>query len=86
MGEETFFRPSRRKRQAEQQFIPLFFDELNITDEAETACEGNPQCILDLLITEDMDLAMETLNLDKETNETKETISMHKMCVATRNF
>lgn len=74
-NEERFFRQNRRKRQAENRIMPIFFDELNITEEASTACEGNQQCIFDLITTGDMDLAMNTLNLDKEVNKTKETIS-----------
>lgn len=75
MNEDKFFRPVRRRRQADPGFIPVFFDELNITDEIERTCEGNPQCIFDLLLTEDMDVAMNALNHEKETNVTEDTIS-----------
>lgn len=74
-NDDSFFRPSRRKRQAEQGIMPIFFDELNITEEAEMVCEGNPQCIFDLLLTGDMDVAMNTLEHEKQTNLSMETIS-----------
>ena len=75
MDEVQFFRNNRRKRQAQQTFIPIYFDELNITDDIAMTCEGNPQCIFDLLLTGDMDVAMNALEHEKETNLTKDTIS-----------
>lgn len=76
MNDASFFRPRRRRRQAEErEFVPLFFDDLNVTDAVEMECEGNPQCILDLIATGEMEFAMTTLNHEKETNLTEDTIS-----------
>lgn len=75
MDEVQYFRNNRHKRQAQPTFIPVYFDELNITNDIEMTCEGNPQCIFDLLLTGDMDVAMNALKHEKETNLTKDTIS-----------
>ena len=73
--DESLFLPSKRKRQVNEELIPIFFDELNITDKVRMACEGSPGCIFDLITSGDMELAMETLNHEKETNVTEAIIS-----------
>ena len=76
MNDEIFFRTTKRKRQTESStFMPIFFDDLNVTEEAKELCEGNPECILDLVITGDKDIATNTLENEKQTNVTKDTIS-----------
>lgn len=50
-------------------------DELNVTDDVAMACQGNQQCILDLIVTEDGEVAQDTLELEMETNMTVDTIS-----------
>ena len=76
--ESLFVNPARRKRQItpEDDFVPLFFDELNITDEHRMICEDNRQCIFDLIATENMTVAVNTLDHEKETNATEEVLSM----------
>ena len=74
----NLFRPTpegKRKRQVDQPLPPIFFEDLNITDEVRMACEGNPACMFDLTITGNMEVAMETLNHDEEGNMTIATIS-----------
>ena len=65
----------RRKRQSPDD-IPLFFEDLNITDAQRMTCEGNRECIYDLVVTGDPEIAMATLNDQRETNETREVIRM----------
>ena len=77
--ESLFYKPGRRRRQTtpDVDFVPIFFDELmNVTDQVSTLCEGNRQCIFDLAVTGDTDFAMNTLDHEKEANETKQTLSM----------
>ena len=81
--ESLFFYPGfqgRRKRQTYDEFqnldfVPIFRDELNFTDDQEQACEGNAECLFDLAVTGDMEFANNTLNQDKFGNETKEVLS-----------
>lgn len=69
----------RRKRQTDQGFTPIFFDELNITKEVEMMCEGSLPCIFDFLVTGNMDVAMDALEHVRETNVTMDTISKEIM-------
>ena len=70
------YQPSNRgKRQAIQNdtFMPVFFDELNFTAEQRMICEDNPQCLFDLVVTGELEIAMNTLQFEKEANATKES-------------
>ena len=73
MNEERFFRDSRPV--VEETFTPIFLNELDVNNEVAMTCEENPQCIFDLTATGDMDVAMNALNHEKETNLTEDTIS-----------
>jgi hypothetical protein len=75
MNEINFFHQARRKRQVDPDFVPLFFDELNVTDEVSMMCQGNQECILDLIVTGDIEVAEATLENERETNATVDTIS-----------
>jgi hypothetical protein len=75
MNEISFFYQARRKRQVDSDFVPLFFDELNVTDEVSMMCQGNQECILDLIVTGDIEVAEATLENERETNATVDTIS-----------
>ena len=75
MNDVSFFRINRQRRQINQDFVPIFLDELNITEAVKQSCEGSRQCILDLIITEDTEVALDSLTTEKETNMTIETIS-----------
>lgn len=67
----------RRKRQI-QEDEPNFSDELelNATDEQRMICEENEPCIFDFVITEDVNIALATLNHEEDAKETLEVISM----------
>ena len=66
---------NRRRRQVDPDFVPIFFDELNVTDDVSMMCQGNQQCILDLIVTGDLEIAVDTLDNDRATNTTVDMIS-----------
>lgn len=66
--------PNRRKRQSGQSNI-IFFHELNFTAEQRVICEDNPPCLFDLVVTGELEIAMNTLQLEIEANATKESFS-----------
>ena len=70
------YRSSIGKRQTIQNntFMPVFFDELNFTAEQRMICEDNPQCLFDLVVTGELEIAMNTLQFEKEANATKEIL------------
>lgn len=71
----SLFHPTNRgRRQAQPDFVPTFFDQLNITDDVSMTCERNPSCIFDLIATGDMGLALNTLNHEKQTNATRDVL------------
>ena len=77
MNEERFFRDSRPI--IDETFTPIFFNELNVDNEVAMTCEENPQCIFDLTATGDMEVAMNALNHEKETNLTGDILSEIKI-------
>ena len=56
----------RRKRQSDD-FQPLFFEDLNITEAHRAICNNNSECILDLIASGDESLALATLEFETET-------------------
>jgi hypothetical protein len=77
--ESLFYTPGptgdeRHKRQATE-FVPVFLDELTLTDDQRNACENNVECLFDLAVTGDMDFANNTLMEGKEANATIEVLS-----------
>lgn len=71
-----------RKRQTFEDFqnpnfVPLFFDNLTITDEMRTACEEDLACIFDLAVTNDMAFASNTLDQTKVANSTTAILSKY---------
>ncbi len=65
----------RKRRQASSTYTPTFFDDLNFTDAQILLCEENRQCLYDLFVTQDNDVAQTTLDTEKETNITITTLS-----------
>ncbi len=65
----------RKRRQAPNAYTPTFFDNLNFTNAQRTLCENNRQCLYDLFITQDNDVAQTTLDTEKKTNMTIATLS-----------
>lgn len=58
----------------ELDFIPVFIENLNFTSEQLQFCEGNLQCLFDLVASEDEEFARNTLNDEKFANATKEAL------------
>ncbi|XP_064384249.1 uncharacterized protein LOC135333252 isoform X3 [Halichondria panicea] len=77
-SEESLFlddeSPLRQKRQGspENSFVPIFFSDLNFTDAMRLECENNSQCLFDLAATNDINIALTTLNFTKEVNDVGE--------------
>ena len=76
--ESLFVNPRRRKRQTtpEDDFVPIYFEDLDITDAHRMICGDNLQCLFDLAVTGNETIAMNTLEHDEEGNETIEALSM----------
>ena len=58
----------------EEEFVPIFFDQLNFTEAQIRQCEGDTQCLFDFAVTGEEDFAMETLASNKLAQETKDKI------------
>lgn len=65
-----FFTQNRRKRQDLDQYEPVFFSDLNVTEDQMMTCEGNEECLYDLVVTNDTELALTTLQEGMTTNMT----------------
>ncbi len=57
-----------------QDFVPTFFDELNVTQEVLDACGDNLACQLDASLTDNLDIGMTTLNTAKENEELEDIL------------
>ena len=62
----------------EDDWVPIFLDELDFSDEQKMICGDNIQCLFDLNVTDEMNIAVTTLNHSIETEETRNVIS--KLC------
>lgn len=68
---------ARRKRQADGvDFVPIFFDELDFTNDQITTCDGNAQCLFDLVVTNDVEFARKTKEAQETANATIAVLSM----------
>ena len=80
--EESLFRDpvgseARRKRQADGvNFVPIFFDDLDFTNDQRIACDGNNQCLFDLAVTNDTEFARKTMEAEETANATIAILSM----------
>ncbi len=57
-------------------FVPTFFDELNITQDVMDACGSNQACILDASLTGSVDIGTSTLDKSMENKELEEILGM----------
>ncbi len=73
--ENLFFDMVRSKRQSPDSQLPIFFDDLDFTEEQQRLCSNNPECLLDLVVTGVVDIALTTLNQQRETNRTIDLLS-----------
>ena len=74
----------RKKRQSFKDFQnvtvdPIFVDDLSFTDEQQQVCHNDTQCLVDLVVTDDVDLAMMTLTVN-------ENITMEEEILCERLF
>ena len=75
MSLSLFSRESRRKRQTQDAYMAVYFEQLNFTEMQRIICEDNKECLYDLVQTGEIGVALETLNQQKETNETRAVLS-----------
>ena len=71
----TTVEPTVTTSESEEEFIPIFFDQLNFTDHQTMLCEGDNQCLFDFAVTGEEEFAMETLVSEKKSQETRDAIS-----------
>ena len=79
--ESIFITESRRKRQTNDEFVPIFFEDLTITDDQRMVCGNDEACLFDFAVTQDIDLANNNLEQQRETNETVEVASKFISCL-----
>ena len=69
----------RRKRQSFSDFQnvtvdPIFVDELNFTDEQRELCNNDTQCLVDLVVTNDVNIALMTLTVNENVTMAEELL------------
>ena len=70
----------RRKRQTDEEFVPVFLDDLIFTEDQIVSCVGNLQCLFDLAATGSVEFANTTLMDDRAANETKDMLGNWILC------
>ncbi len=60
-------------------FVPTFFDELNITQEVMDACGSNQACILDASLTGNLEVGMTTLDVEEENKELENILGKYNI-------
>ena len=73
--QSLFLNQSRRLKRQAPNFNPLFYEDLNFTEAQIMICEGIRECLYDFAITGDPEVALVTLEDQKETNETRDVLS-----------
>ena len=53
---------------------PAFSDELNVTQEVRDACEGNPACIHDSVVTGNVEIGLSTLRISSANDQILQTL------------
>lgn len=54
---------AKKKRETTEQsspYVPIYFDQLNFTEEQKEVCNNDRQCMYDIAITGNQELALET--------------------------
>ena len=69
----------RKKRQSFGDFQnvtvdPIFADDLNFTDDQRELCNNDTQCLVDLVVTDDVDLALMTLTVNENITREEEIL------------
>ena len=55
----------------EDEYTPTFIEDLEFTDEQKELCKDDVQCLYDLVITGEKDIAMDTLAIGEEVEQTQ---------------
>lgn len=73
-----FFDANRKKRQLpdDSSFVPVFFDQLTFTEEQSAICDGDEQCLLNLVVTNDTAIGVLTLEEQRTVNTTVDQFGM----------
>ena len=71
--------PNRKRRQAENEFTPISFNDLNITEEHRNLCGDDVACLIDVAATGDLEIGRINLEEQTEANETVEASSKYKL-------
>ena len=69
------FTPKDRKKRQTDEYTPIFFNELNFTDDQIAACQGNKPCLFDLAVTNDTQFAANTKEAEEIANATMDILS-----------
>ncbi len=67
---------SGQRNKQEEDFEPKFIDNLNVTDEQRAFCNDNMECIFDLVVTGQEDIAKNSMEFDAETSTVQEDLGI----------
>ena len=58
---------------------PLYYDDLNITQDVRDTCQGNRECIYDSLTTRNMALGVSTLGISELNDQIIQTLGRYSL-------
>ena len=70
-GESMFRNALENVEIMEDEYTPIFIDDLEFTEEQKELCKDDLQCLYDLVITGEKDIAMDTLATGEEVEQTQ---------------
>lgn len=79
--ENLFFDNGRKRRQDSDIEAPIFFEDLEFTEEQQRVCQGNRECLFDFAVTGIADVGISTLNHQKAENVTNDLLSEYRATV-----
>ena len=62
--------------------VPLFLEELNVTQDVIDMCQGNPSCIYDSIATGNTQIGLSTLGVSMNNDAIVMTLSKFESCIA----
>ena len=63
--------------------LPVFADDLDVSDGVRDMCQGNPSCIYDTMVTGSNDIGMSTLDISTTNDEIVQILG-EPFCIASR--
>ena len=78
--ESLFFNPNMGGKRQADDFSPIFFDNLNITDEQIGLCGGSELCLFDFAVTGEVEIAENILETEENATKTEETLCNKILC------